>query len=48
MATVEEIASLLFDVVEDVGVAETLARRIVGLDDEPTKETRVLKAAETR
>jgi hypothetical protein len=48
MATVEQIASLLFDVVEDVGVADDLARRIVGLDDEPTKETRVLKAAETR
>ncbi len=48
MATVEQIASLLFDVVEDVGVAEMLARRIVALDGEPTKETRVLKAAETR
>lgn len=48
MATVEEIALLLFDVVEDVGVADDLARRIVALDDEPTKETRVLKAAETR
>jgi|688.fasta_scaffold24257_6 hypothetical protein len=48
MATVEQIASILFDVVEDVGVAEMLARRIVGLEDEPTKETRVLKAAETR
>jgi hypothetical protein len=48
MATVEEIALLLFDVVEDVGVADDLARRIVALDGEPTKETRVLKAAETR
>lgn len=48
MATVEEIALLLFDVVEDIGVADDLARRIVALDDEPTKETRVLKAAETR
>jgi hypothetical protein len=48
MATVEQIASLLFDVVEDVGVAEMLARRIVGLDDEPTKETRVMTVAETR
>ena len=48
MATVEQIALILFDVVEDVGVADALARRIVGLDDEPTKETRVLKAAETR
>jgi hypothetical protein len=48
MATVEQIASLLFDVVEDVGVAEMLARRIVGLDDEPTKETRVMTVAEKR
>jgi hypothetical protein len=48
MATVEEIALLLFDVVEDVGVAEMLARRIVGLDDEPTKETRVITVAEKR
>jgi len=48
MATVEQIASLLFDVVEDVGVADDLARRIVALDGERTKETRVLKAAETR
>jgi hypothetical protein len=48
MATVEEIALLLFDVVEDVGVADDLARRIVALDGERTKETRVLKAAETR
>ena len=48
MATVEQIALLLFDVVEDVGVAEMLARRIVGLDDEPTKETRVMTVAEKR
>jgi hypothetical protein len=48
MATVEQIASILFDVVEDVGVAEMLARRIVGLDDEPTKETRVMTVAEKR
>ena len=48
MATVEEIALILFDVVEDVGVAEMLARRIVGLDDEPTKETRVMTVAEKR
>ena len=48
MATVEQIASILFDVTEDVGVAEMLARRIVGLDDEPTKETRVMTVAEKR
>ncbi len=48
MATVEQIALILFDVVEDVGVAEMLARRIVGLDDEPTKETRVMTVAEKR
>lgn len=48
MATVQQIALILFDVVEDVGVAEMLALRIVGLKDEPTKETRVVKAAETR
>ena len=48
MATVQQIASILFDVVEDVGVAEMLARRIVGLEDEPTKETRVMTVAEKR
>jgi bacterioferritin (cytochrome b1) len=48
MATVEEIALLLFDVVEDVGVADDLARRIVALDGEPTKETRVITVAEKR
>jgi hypothetical protein len=48
MATVQQIALILFDVVEDVGVAEMLARRIVGLDDEPTKETRVMTVAEKR
>jgi len=48
MATVEQIALILFDVVEDVGVAEMLARRIVGLEDEPTKETRVMTVAEKR
>jgi hypothetical protein len=29
-------------------LAEEWARAIVALDDEPTKETRVMKAAETR
>jgi ABC-type nitrate/sulfonate/bicarbonate transport system ATPase subunit len=48
MATVEEIANLLFDLTHDVGVAEKLARQIVALDDEPTKETRVLTVAEKR
>jgi len=45
---VAQIALLLFDVTEDVGVAEILASRIVGLDDEPTKETRVMTVAEKR
>jgi ABC-type nitrate/sulfonate/bicarbonate transport system ATPase subunit len=48
MATVEQIANLLFDLTHDVGVAEKLARQIVALDDEPTKETRVLTVAEKR
>jgi ABC-type nitrate/sulfonate/bicarbonate transport system ATPase subunit len=48
MATVEEIANLLFDLTHDVGVAEKLARQIVALNDEPTKETRVLTVAEKR
>jgi ABC-type nitrate/sulfonate/bicarbonate transport system ATPase subunit len=48
MATVEEIANLLFDLTHDVGVAEKLARQIVALDDEPTKETRVMTVAEKR
>jgi hypothetical protein len=48
MATVEQIANLLFDLTDDVGVAEEFARQIVALDEEPTKETRVLRAAETR
>jgi hypothetical protein len=48
MSTVEQIANLLFNFTDDVGVAEELARQIVELDDEPTKETRVLRAAETR
>lgn len=48
MASVEQIANLLFDLTDDVGVAEELARQIVALDDERTKETRVLRAAETR
>ena len=48
MLTVAQIAILLFDYTDDVGVAEKLARQIVGLEDEPTKETRVMKAAETR
>ena len=48
MLSVAQIAILLFDYTDDVGVAEMLARRIVGLEDEPTKETRVLTVAEKR
>ena len=48
MATVEQIANLLFDFTDDVGVAEELARQIVELDEEPTKETRVIAVAEKR
>jgi hypothetical protein len=48
MLSVAQIATLLFDYTDDVGVAEMLARRIVGLEDEPTKETRVMTVAEKR
>jgi hypothetical protein len=48
MPTVEQITALLTEFAGDREVAEELAREIVALDDEPTKETRVIKAAEKR
>lgn len=45
MPTVEEITRLI---AEFEGDPEGLARAIVALDEEPTKETRVIKAAERR
>jgi hypothetical protein len=45
MPTVEQVAKLI---AEFEGDPEGLARAIVALDDEATKETRVIKAAETR
>lgn len=48
MASVREVAELLLELAGDPSIAEELARAIVALDDEATKETRVMKAAETR
>jgi hypothetical protein len=45
MPTVEQVDKLI---AEFEGDPEGLARAIVALDDEATKETRVIKAAETR
>jgi hypothetical protein len=45
MPTVEQVAKLI---AEFEGDPEGLARAIVALDEEPTKETRVLTVAEKR
>lgn len=47
MATAEQIQKLLDELGPDVE-ADVLARAIVALDEEPTKETRVLQASEKR
>ena len=48
MASVEQVKALLLEVAGDGVDLDELARAIVALDDEATKETRVLKAAEIR
>ena len=48
MANVEQVKALLLDIAGDGVDLDELARAIVSLDDEATKETRVLKAAEIR
>jgi hypothetical protein len=47
MPTVEQLQNLLAELGPDVD-ADVLARAIVALDVEPTKETRVLQASEKR
>ena len=47
MASVEEVKRLI-EAAGDSPNVEELARAIVALDDEVTKETRVLSASETR
>jgi hypothetical protein len=48
MASIEQIKKLIAELAGDVPDAEALARAIVALDDEATRETRVIKAAELR
>ena len=47
MASVEEVKRLI-EAAGDSPDLDELARAIVALDDEATKETRVLRASETR
>jgi len=47
MPTVEQVRQLIVELGPDVD-ADVLARAIVALDEEPTKETRVLHASEKR
>lgn len=48
MASVEAVKALLLDIAGDGVDLDELARAIVALDDEATKETRVIRASETR
>ena len=47
MATLEQVRRLIAELGSDVD-ADVLAVAIVALDEEPTKETRVLQASEKR
>ena len=48
MASVEAVKALLLDIADEGVDLDELARAIVALDDEATKETRVIRASETR
>ena len=48
MASVEAVKALLLDIAGDGVDLDELARAIIALDDEATKETRVIRASETR
>lgn len=48
MANVEQVKALLLDIADEGVDIDELARAIVALDDEATKETRVIRASETR